>query len=161
MKNTATLLALLCLFTLSTAQAQQGFSTLEERMTGKEFMETGLDKLSPEELAALNDWLRAHSVATLSNRNQEYADARGFEDQLSSDLDDSDVRSVIRGEFTGWTGETVFPLENGMVWQQVESGSFYVPATTGAVAVIEKGVFNAWRLKVEGYNKTVRVERVE
>ena len=47
--------------------AQERFSSVEERMTGKEFKASGLDKLSDEELAALNSWLRDHSVATLEN----------------------------------------------------------------------------------------------
>ncbi|MEM1412288.1 MAG: hypothetical protein AAGH19_08005 [Pseudomonadota bacterium] len=146
---------------LASAHAQQGFSTIEERMTGKEFTSAGLDKLSDEELAALNDWLRSHSVATLENRSQEYADTRGFESQALADLDDSDVTSPIKGEFRGWTGDTVFELENGMIWQQVETGSFAIPATTGAVAIIDKGLFNSWRMRIEGYNKSIRVERIQ
>jgi hypothetical protein len=76
-------------------------------------------------------------------------------------LDDGDVVSPIKGEFRGWTGDTVFELENGMIWQQAEGGTFNIPPTTDAVAVIDKGVFNAWRLKIEGYNKTVRVKRLQ
>jgi hypothetical protein len=36
-----------------------------------------------------------------------------------------------------------------------------MPATENPVVVIESGLFNSWRLKVEGYNKTVRVERIQ
>lgn len=154
---TTMLLAAATGFTL----AQQGFSTIEERMTGKEFTDAGLDKLSAEELATLNDWLRAHSVATLENRNQEYTDTRGFESRALRDLDDSDVVSPIKGEFSGWSGDTVFELENGMIWQQTESDTFYIPPTTKAVAVIEQGVFSSWRLKIQGYNRSVSVKRLE
>lgn len=150
--------------------AQQGFSTIEERMTGKEFTAAGLDKLSPEQLAALNDWLRSHSVATLENANAAAqvsaagggtGDNRGFELQSAKDISDDDIVSGIKGEFSGWSGKTIFELENGMVWQQVESQTFYIPSRTGAVAIIEKGLFSSWRLSVDGYNKTVRVERIE
>ena len=78
-----------------------------------------------------------------------------------ADLDDSDVVSRIKGEFSGWTGDTVFELENGMVWKQVETGTFYIPPTNDAVAIIDKGLFSSWRLQVQGYNKSIRVERVE
>ena len=149
----------LALSSMAAAIAQQGFSTIEERMTGREFTEAGLDKLSDEELATLNQWLRSHSVATLDNVNQEYSDTRGFETQAMAALDDGDVVSPIKGEFRGWTGDTVFELENGMIWQQAEGGTFNIPPTNGAVAVIDKGVFNAWRLKIDGYNQTVRVKR--
>ena len=47
--------------------AAEGFSSLEEQMTGKEFTAAGLDKLSAEELAVLNAWVRAHSLATLDS----------------------------------------------------------------------------------------------
>ncbi len=57
------------------AQAADEFSTLEERMSGKEFKETGLGKLTDAELAALNDWLRRHSVATLENAAAHPADS--------------------------------------------------------------------------------------
>ncbi len=153
----------------TTAVAQQGFSSIEERMTGKEFTAAGLEKLTPEQLESLNNWLRAHSVATLENASGgsmggnvgAVTDARGFENQAASGISDEDIVSAIKGEFSGWTGKTVFELENGMVWKQDEAGTFYMPKTTGAVAVIDKGILNTWNLNIEGYNKTVRVVRVK
>jgi hypothetical protein len=144
--------------------AQQGFSTIEERMTGKEFTAAGLEKLSPEELASLNSWLRSHSVATLETVNpdaQDYTDQRGFETKAAKDISDKDIVSAIKGEFSGWSGDTVFELENGMVWEQAEGGTFYIPAQTGAVAIIDKGLLGSWRLSIEGYNRTVRVKRIQ
>ncbi len=161
MIKTPLTLALAALLASTAAFAQQGFSTIEERMTGKEFTDAGLDKLSDEELSALNEWLRSHSVATLDNENQEYSDTRGFENQAMADLDDNDVVAGIKGTFSGWTGDTLFELDNGMVWKQVETGTFYIPPTDSAVVIIDKGLFSSWRLKVQGYNKTVRVERIE
>ena len=87
MNKTHLTLAACALLASGAALAQQGFSTIEERMTGKEFTETGLTKLSPEELDALNEWLRSHSVATLDNVNEEYSDTRGFENQAMAGLD--------------------------------------------------------------------------
>ncbi|MEJ2535309.1 MAG: hypothetical protein P8008_07595 [Gammaproteobacteria bacterium] len=159
-KFLATLCSALLLLAAS-AQAQQGFSTVEERMTGKEFTAAGLDKLTPEELAALNEWLRAHSVATLENATQPVGDQRGFEVEAMKEFDESDIVARVQGPFTGWSGQTVFKLDNGMIWEQVEAGTFYIPQVDDPVVVIEQGMFNAWRLRVEGYNKTVRVRRVQ
>lgn len=153
----------------ATTSAQQGFSTIEERMTGKEFTAAGLEKLTPEQLESLNNWLRSHSVATLETANASSqgsaggtsADQRGFENQASRDISDEDIVSAIKGEFSGWTGKTVFELENGMVWKQDEAGTFYMPSTTDAVAVIDKGILNTWNLNVQGYNRTIRVVRVK
>ncbi|NRB71170.1 MAG: hypothetical protein HRU51_04570 [Xanthomonadales bacterium] len=161
MKKSIALFAIAALSAAAFSNAQQGFSTIEERMTGKEFTAAGLDKLSDEELSALNEWLRARSVATLENESRSYTDTRGFENQTMAGLNSSDVMARVKGNFSGWTGDTVFELDNGMIWEQVEDSTFYMSPTNDAVVVIEKGVFNSWRLRVDGYNKTVRVRRVE
>ena len=38
----------------------QEFSSLEERMSSDDFTSAGLERLSADELARLNDWLRAN-----------------------------------------------------------------------------------------------------
>jgi hypothetical protein len=70
------------------------------------------------------------------------------------------IESRILGEFRGWSGKTVFRLENGQVWQQSERGEFYLPKKD-AVAVIERGMLGAYYLKIQGYGSRVRVRRVE
>ncbi len=141
--------------------AQDEFSTIEERMTGKEFSESGLSKLTPDELASLNRWLRAHSVATLENATEPYSDMRGMPSSNFAEMDDVIV-SRIKGPFSGWVGDgTVIELENGMIWKTSERSQLYIPETEGIVATIDKGMIGGWRLKVEGYNKSVRVKRIQ
>ncbi|MDX1460966.1 MAG: hypothetical protein R3348_07910 [Xanthomonadales bacterium] len=152
-----------------TAMAQESFSSLEERMTGKEFMQTGLSKLSEEELAALNDWLRKHSVATLDAPRRGVASVAGgapggaVEDRrgLSDDNDKDHIVSRVVGEFRGWDGDTIFKLENGMVWKQAQSDRFVTRKMENPVVTIKPSMFGAWRLEVEGYNKSVKVERIQ
>jgi hypothetical protein len=173
MKNIFILLLLL--FTSSAVLAQESFSSVEERMTGREFKDAGLGKLSDAELEALNKWLRDHSVATLENTvvnrrpgsgtvstavaADPSADRRGLEGkQASKDT----IVSRLVGEFTGWDSDTVFQLENGMIWKQSEkTDKYFVDSTTGPVVTIKAGMFNSWRLSVEGYNKSVQVDRIQ
>lgn len=149
--------------------AQERFSSVEERMTGKEFTESGLHKLSAEELEALNIWLRNHSVATLENKAarsggfavadiEDYADQRGFEGKQT---DKSTIVSRLVGEFDGWDGATVFKLENGMVWKQGETDKFFTKTLVNPVVTIKAGMLGSWRMSVEGYNKSVKVDRVQ
>jgi len=176
----------LLLFTLMfsfhlAAQAQEAFSTLEERMSGKEFKETGLSKLTDAELATLNEWVRSHSVATLENASARPAstastataasyagattDSRGFENQPQMNSDDGfddTIHSNIVGTFIGWSGtDTEFTLANGMVWKQVEGDTFNVKATENAEITVKKSMMGAWRLSMVGYNNTVRVKRIK
>jgi hypothetical protein len=165
------LLALLCSLPLA---ADEGFSSLEEQMTGKEFTTAGLDKLTPDELAALNAWIRRHSLATLAEpasaastavattvtEAEAEGDQRGFRTEKAKE-DRSPITSRIVGKFQGWDGETVFKLENGMIWEQADNDKFYIREVENPVAIIEPGIFGTWRLRIDGYNSKCRVERIQ
>ena len=156
--------------------ASEGFSTLEEQMTGKEFTASGLDKLTPEELASLNAWIRSRSLATIdapasaaaattaattsSAAESTGGDRRGFRSE-KEDEDRSSITSRIVGKFSGWDGQTVFKLENGMIWEQTDKDKFYIREVENPVAIIEPGIFGTWRLQIEGYNSKCRVERIQ
>ena len=162
------LIAVSTLFISASLCAAEGFSSLEEQMTGKEFIAAGLGKLSQQELDALNAWIRAHSLATLdagvaasaSAATVATGDQRGF--KTSKDNEDrTPITSAIVGRFSGWDGQTVFKLENGMIWAQADKDKFYIKETESAVAVIEPGMFGTWRLSIEGYNSECRVKRIQ
>jgi hypothetical protein len=70
------------------------------------------------------------------------------------------IQSRYRGEFTGWSGKTIFRLENGQVWQQIESGRMSWKATNPMIT-INRGFMGSYQLSVEGVNKKVRVKRIE
>jgi hypothetical protein len=158
-----------CLAVGVASAAEQGFSSLEEQMTGKEFTEAGLDKLTQPELDALNGWIRRNSLATLAapvNSGTTVAtvaaapveDRRGYADY---DGERTPITSRIVGKFSGWDGQTVFKLENGMIWAQSDKDKFYVKELENPVAIIEPGLFGSWKLHIEGHDSECRVERIE
>jgi hypothetical protein len=138
-----------------TVLAQQ-FSSLEERMTEAEFKAAGLDKLSPEELNALNNWLStrvggAPAVAAA-------ADTRGFLDKA----DEGTIVSSITGEFRGWDGRgDRITLDNGQVWEIVDSTSRLKVKVQDPTVTIEPGIFNSWELRISGYNTRAKVRRIK
>ncbi|KAA2284887.1 hypothetical protein [Arenimonas fontis] len=138
------------------AQAQS-FSSLEERMTESEFKAAGLDKLSEEELAALNAWLAREVGETAASALAE--DRRGFPaDRYEPDL----IRSYVPGEFRGWSrkGELI-TLANGQVWEVLEVSSRLSVKLTDPAVTITRGVLGAWYFKVDGYNARASVKRVK
>ncbi|MCK9488283.1 MAG: hypothetical protein M0Q42_02585 [Xanthomonadales bacterium] len=158
------LLSLLCLFLAASAQAAS-FSSLEERMSDSEFRASGLDRLSQQELAQLNQWLRQQwpdglpsAAAPSSQPGSAAQDTRG----LSSPGEASGpIVSRIEGTFTGWRTGTVFRLENGMVWETVGSiHPFSVSAMENPSVTISTAFMGSWLLKVDGFNTPVRVRRV-
>jgi len=162
-------IALLILAFSTVLLAAEGFSTLEEQMTGKEFSAAGLHKLTAEELAALNGWIRARSLATLAAAPGTSAatvataaaaqDRRGFKDE--DDDERTTITSRIVGRFSGWDGQTVFTLENGMIWAQADKDKFYVKEIENPVVTIEPGMFGRWHLSIEGHDSECRVERIQ
>lgn len=173
------LLVLTLTFSICSAvQAADNFSTLEERMSGKEFKETGLVKLSEQELSALNDWLRRHSVATLDNATASQtilriddgtiplttSDTRGLGYlgvPSSHDKEDKVINGTIYGTFDGWSGKgTLFKLANGMIWEQTERDTFSINPIGNAEVIITKNRLGNWHLSVAGHDRDVRVKRI-
>ncbi len=148
----------LVLFSLAggTALAQQ-FSTLEERMTYAEFKAAGLEKLSPEELAALNDWLAGKASGTVAATPAQ--DSRGFEGRASSA---GAVVSTIPGPFKGWKSKgDRFTLANGQIWEVTDSGTRMSVKLENPTVTIEQGMLNGWYLRVDGYNARAQVRRIK
>ncbi len=137
--------------------AQSQAPTLEERMSQQEFTASGLDKLSPEQLKYLNDWVQSKGVSEVGApiRHRD-GTATFYADEQGRDL----IESAIAGEFNGWRGKTRVTLENGQVWEQVESGSkgFRLQSPKVTVKPMSMG---SWLMYVDGCNCDIRVKRVK
>ncbi len=66
----------------------------------------------------------------------------------------------IVGSFRGWTGRTLFRLDNGQVWQQSESASYAIELDDPEVRLRPKAM-GSWMLVLKHNNRGVRVRRVE
>jgi hypothetical protein len=66
--------------------------------------------------------------------------------------------SRIDGNFEGWTGETIFKLTNGQIWQQSSYTYHYHYAYGPKVVIYRMG--GNYRMQVEGVNATIPVVRL-
>ena len=161
MFRVAALVFAVLVMAFATPLAAQEFSSLEERMTDSEFRAAGLDRLSPEELASLNEWLRSRLNAiptTAVSRSQE-----GFKPDdglLATGGDRGDIVSSIDGAFDGWSKGTVLKLANGQWWEITDDRSFSIPETNNPGVTISPAMLGSWLLKVDGYNRSARATRV-
>jgi hypothetical protein len=149
-KLTATALALL----LTGAASAAEFSSVEERMSQAQFHAAGLDKLSPAELKALNDWLRGHETTKVVTQTGEPI-------FYPKDTERTVVESRIDGAFIGWYGRTVFKLENGQEWTQTESGSFNNGKYDHPKVRVKPMMVGDWLMYVEPCGCSVRVARTK
>jgi hypothetical protein len=146
----------------------QQFSSVEERMSSSDFKAAGLDKLSPEELARLNEFIRNEVQARTAQAREAGAHAQDLSDAARMGFKNYNgergkITSRIPGMFKGWDGATTFTLENGQVWRQVDSASQLAGVhLNNPVVHISPGVMGGiWYLQVEGYGATTKVERVQ
>lgn len=132
-------------------------------MSAKQFRDAGLDKLSADELAALNAWLQGNAVGTAAGTAAPGAVATMPESRVGFREQDvkGTVVSYLVGTFDGWDGKTKFTLENGQVWQQVEQGRVRGVSIERPQVTIEPGMFGSWKIKIEGLNATTRVKRIK
>ena len=70
------------------------------------------------------------------------------------------ITAAVVGGFQGWTGDTIFELDNGQVWQQTGTGRYEYSGQDRAV-IITRGFLGSFSLQPEGLNRTVRVQRIK
>lgn len=151
--------------------AQENFT---ERLSPEERQSAGLDRLAPEQLAALNALvkrdresgeknLRVTVRAELREEVKQEAKAEvkveARKEAEERRVAETRVLSRIMGKFSGWDGKTVFKLENGQAWRQVDPEVHYVKPVDSPAVLIEK-VFGGWRLYDQegGWVRVVRIK---
>ena len=169
MKSLRIPFALILLALASAAWAQQTSpqsANVEQQMSADEFKAAGLDKLSTQELAALNAWLqrtvaqetaKVVETAKEEGRKEVKEKNRGFFDFGSAEP----IESTIVGEFNGLSNGRRYTLANGQVWEQIEPASLAGVRRTNPKVKITPGVLNSWFMKIENYNTMAKVRRIE
>jgi len=127
-------------------------SNVKQLMTAQEFKSTGLTKLTPDELVALDAWLDRYAVVVLTVA-KEQAGSGG-----ASTAPPDAIETCIDGEFKGWEGETIFKLCNGQIWQQAEYSYTYTYAYRPDVVIYKTSA--GYRMKVEDEEEAILVRRI-
>ena len=83
----------------------------------------------------------------------------GFENRKTA-TGAQQIESRYDDSFTGWSGKTLFRLENGQVWKQAQNGRVSYRAERPVITV-KRAAFGSFRLHVEGLNRSIRVKRVK
>ena len=85
------------------------------------------------------------------------ADNRASEKKPASD---SSFEARLTGNFTGWSGKTVFRLDDGQVWRQ-RSAANYRHRSTDMRVKFKKNWMGGWEMTVVSSGKTVLVSKVK
>jgi len=162
------ILALMLVPAMQPAHAQES-GRLQDRMSASDFYDAGLNKLSAQELAALNQWLATHqgaaaAGAAASTGAASAADTAEIKPARRS-LFHKDKREAFTahlvGHFTGWTGNNVVTLDNGQQWQQVGDDKPQCNSVDNPEVKVRPSLFGNWLIDVPSCNALVHVQRVK
>lgn len=134
---------------------------LKAEMSEKEYVLTGLNKLSDDELSRLAKWIidRDSNEVVLENLSETPV-KKEVAEEIASPLNDNEiVKATIKGKFKGWSGKTVFKLSNGQVWRQRLSGTWRHTADSPSVE-IKKNFLGYYVMRVAD-KKAVGVTRIK
>lgn len=144
------------------ADDPQSFDVLKT-MSVADFRATGLDHLTDAQIRALDAWFadyqRTHSPCAPAAAAPVMA-ASAPAATAATPAGDVIV-AHLDGNFTGWGGTTVFKLDNGQVWEQVDDSVLSIGAIKNPKVTIHKGLISAYYLSVEGINDSVAVRRIK
>ena len=133
------------------------FHGVEKSMSEKAFKEAGLDKLTPEERARLDEFIRSY-VTSKTQEAASVAVEKAVKDNRVSSQPQV-IESRILGPFRGYNGRSRFTLENGQVWAQSQQVTRGYPPIDSPPVIIVKGGWG-WRMYILG-GGDIRVSRVK
>ena len=131
------------------------FPGLQKAMTPEQYEASGVSKLDPEERAKLDEFIRNYVAVSNEKVATTAVDKAISEKKVSAP---EVIQSRIVGPFTGYTGRTVFTLENGQRWAQSQMDSAYFPKIDSPPVVIVKAGFG-YRMYIAG-GGAIRVSKV-
>lgn len=144
--------------TAAVAAPGQAEELLEESLSAEDFQRAGLNKLSEDELAVLNALLGRKALppeVVERNFGREQIKA---ERRAAAPDDGAAITSFIKGEFSGWSGKTVFALDNGQVWQQRIGGRYRYSASEPAVSISKERF--GYYMEIHATGRRVGVRRL-
>jgi hypothetical protein len=158
------------------AWAQAPYVKLEQRLSAEQLRATGLDTLTPEQLALLNSLLDQQAGATVQAvraeakaeaRAEAKAEAAENGSQRDPDpsrfvgLSDKPIASRAKGTITGWEPGTEFTLENGQVWKVLKGRMQLDAPRESPEILVVPGIAGRWFLQVDPELPKARVYRID
>ena len=144
--------ALLCAALTSAPTLADTFPGVEKLMSAEQFEAAGLHKLTPAEREALDRWLVSYTAEEAPEMLRSNPEVRAAEEAIR-------IEANIKQPFNGWTGDTVFYLDDGQIWRQRLKGRYFHRGDDTAV-VIEKNLLGYFKMTVVSSDKSVGVTRI-
>jgi hypothetical protein len=162
------LIALLITLYVAPALAAKPADTpdISNLMTSDDFSSAGLDKLSEAERAHLSDWVARYRAGAITGPEvvkkpsaqtpQERTIAQVEQEQKRN----FEIEAKVLPAFRGWSGSTVFHLDNGQVWQQRQNGRLRYDGEDSTV-LITTNMLGRYVLTHRDTRRSIGVKRIK
>jgi len=156
------LLTVLLLSTSAPALLGDDPPNVKSLMTPQDFSESGLDKLSPAELEHLSEWVERYREGAVVGPEVKKKPSQMNEEEKAEYQEkmDAEIVAKVVPAFVGWSGKTVFKLDNGQVWVQRMPGTFRYNGPDSTVK-LTRNVLGRYVMTHEASNRSIGVKRVD
>jgi hypothetical protein len=152
--------------------AAETFPGLKSVLTPDEWQRARLDRLTPDELGVIDAALIRHFLSTQAANEAKIGAMRQSVDEMTEErkrgllqrfglpvFGDDDWRNLppLKAKVVAWAGGNRFKLENGQVWEGVDSIPYEL---VDKQIEIQARPMGQYALIVEGANTTLRVFRI-
>jgi hypothetical protein len=141
---------------LAAAAGKEGsFPGIEALMTPAEYQAAGLEQLTPQQREALDQWLIRYTAedAPVLMRSDE---------QVKQAAQEQEIVATIVSPFSGWSGNTIFTLDNGQVWQQRRQSRYaYTGGASAPEVRITRNFMGFYSMELLETGTKVLVKRLE
>jgi hypothetical protein len=187
--RTLTILFLVLGLSTSAGADDQNSPEIQTLMTPEDFTEAGLDKLSDSERAHLSEWVARYREGAIKGppvpgksstevaqeptpdvtaepaqeTTQEYPGDYRTEKEKTKEKNSNvkyELVAKVIPAFRGWSGKSVFRLDNGQMWQQRTPGKLRYSGTDSTVTITQN-VIGKFKMKHQGTGRSVGVKRVD
>lgn len=156
---------LLLAMSLATANADAARS-VRDLMAPGDFDASGLEKLSDDELNHLSQWIERYRAGAVDGppvppkRPSQMTESEldEYQQEKQEERDFKLVAKVIPA-FRGWSGKTVFHLDNGQVWQQRQVGKMRYNGDDSTI-IVTRNLMGRYVLTHLDSDRSVGVKRI-
>ena len=133
--------------------------SLRQLMTPEQFKAAGLNKLSPDELANLERFLKGYRDQTVEAVAKETEErAKPTRNRAPGGDAGKFIQAHVQGSFDGLKGRTLITLDNGSVWRQANDEKVSVHLDSPEVILVRSAF--GYRMFVVGLTKPFYVRQI-
>ncbi|MEE4217890.1 MAG: hypothetical protein V2I48_09790 [Xanthomonadales bacterium] len=156
------LLGAIVMFSVSLSADKAAPPDIESLMASEDFTASGLNKLTPEERAHLSNWVERYREGAVTGPEVVKKPSQMTEEEKIEYKKDMafELPAKVLPAFRGWSGKTVFELDNGQVWRQRQPGTMKYSGGNSNV-VITRNFLGKYVMKHEASGRAIGGKRID